>query len=312
MRVLVLGGNGFIGSHLLDKLINLDWEIVVYDRVKEGYRRELKGVRYVYGEFDDRRKIAKVLKGIDVVFHLIWTTIPKTSNDNPIFDVQSNVLSTIALLEECIKANIKKFIFMSSGGTVYGIPQTNPIKETHPTNPICSYGITKLCIEKYIMLFQRMQGLNYSIIRASNPFGERQNPLNAQGFVTVLLYKTVLGQPVTIWGDGNVVRDFFYVGDLAKALSTIAINNAPSGIYNIGSSKGISLNRMIEIIKETTGIAPMIIYKKPRNFDIPKVILDISKAKIKLGWFPETSLEAGIEKTYNWLQQLSKNIKKWK
>jgi UDP-glucose 4-epimerase len=216
MNILVLGGNGFIGSHLVDKLLFEGHSVRVFDKNKEHYRKVLPGVDYHLGEFGNRGLLSDALNGIDVVVHLICTTLPKTSNDDPVFDIQSNVVESLFLFEQCVTNNIKKIIFASSGGTVYGVPQSVPVPEENPTTPICSYGISKLTIEKYLSLFKQLHNLNSVIIRPSNPFGSRQNPFGIQGAIPVFLGKILRNERIQIWGTGDVIRDFIYIEDLVS------------------------------------------------------------------------------------------------
>lgn len=218
MKALVLGGNGFIGSHLVDRLLLAGHGVRIFDRNEELYRRPLAGVEYCYADFGNRTLLAEALDGIDIVFHLISTTVPKTSNDDPAFDVMSNVVETIALLEKCVARGIKKVVFLSSGGTVYGAPAALPVSEDSPTNPECSYGITKLTIEKYLALFNHLYGLDYVVVRPSNPYGPRQNLLGIQGAISVFLGRVAARKPIEVWGDGQIVRDYVYVEDLVEGI----------------------------------------------------------------------------------------------
>ena len=166
-----------------------------------------------------------VLPQMDMVFHLVSTTVPKTSNDDPAFDVMSNVVETIYLLEQCAKGKVKKIVFVSSGGAVYGTPAALPVPEDSPEKPESSYGITKLAIEKYLELFHRLYGLNYVILRPSNPYGERQNPDGDQGVIAVFLGKIAKGQAIDIWGDGSNVKDYVYIGDLIDGIYKAAFRD---------------------------------------------------------------------------------------
>ena len=297
MNILVLGGNGFIGSHLVDELLNHGHSVRVFDKFEELYRRPLAEVDYQFGDFDDRGALKKSLIGIDIVFHLITTTLPKTSNDDPIFDVTSNLVETIALLEQCVEQKIKKFVFASSGGTIYGKSSAPPFKEESPTNPGCSYGIVKLAIEKYLQLFYDLHGLNYSVVRPSNPYGERQNPMGSQGVIPIFLGKILAGQEINIWGNGEIIRDYIYVSDLAKALYAAATINTKDKIFNVGSGHGYSLNFLIRKMECMTNIKAKVNYLKKRNFDIDEVYLDVGKAKSQLDWQPSVSLDVGIHRT---------------
>lgn len=299
-KALVLGGNGFIGYHLIYLLMNEGWNVTVYDRAIQS-RFVDWDVNYIQGELGNQQLIRESLLGIDVVFHLAYTTIPKTSNDDPAYDIQSNVVATVNVLTECVKANVKRVVFLSSGGTVYGVPQYLPVSESHPTKPICSYGITKLMIENYLSLFRQLCGLSYAIIRPSNPYGEEQNILGTQGVIGVFLGRIASASPVVIWGDGSVTRDYFYVGDLARACVMAAESEVPDLLVNIGSGEGVSLNVLLQIIRDTIGVTFDVRYEAGRLFDVPQVILDVVRARQMLGWEPMVSLPVGIRRTWDWI-----------
>jgi len=301
MRALVLGGNGFIGSHLVDRLLVEGVCVRVFDRQPEMYRRPLDRVDYRYGDFGNRALLTEALTNIDLVFHLIGTTVPQTSNDDPIFDVMSNVVETIYLLEQCVKMNIKKIVFLSSGGTVYGIPQVLPVSEDAPTNPLCSYGITKLTIEKYLYLFHHLYGLSYAVIRPSNPYGPRQNPKGIQGAVAVFLGRVARGEVIEVWGDGKIIRDYVFVQDLVDGIYRSAISAASACVYNLGSGEGYSLNYILEIIQRVVGCRLTVHYAPARSFDVPRIYLDNRRARQELGWSPKTTLETGIAETWKFV-----------
>ncbi len=304
MKCLVLGGNGFIGSHLVDKLVNARFAVRVLDKYPERYRAPLIGVEYIYEDTGNRGIITESLKDIDIVFHLVSTTTPKTSNDDTVFDVQSNLVSTLYLLDQCVKQQIKKIVFTSSGGTVYGVPDKLPISEDHTLDPISSYGIVKLTIEKYLQLYHRLYGLEYRIIRPSNPYGERQNPDGIQGAISVFLGKIAKNESIEIWGDGTIVRDFIYVKDLVDGIFAAATKNTDKKIFNLGSGKGHSINDLLEIIKNAIDPTSTIEYKEGRVFDVPAIYLDIERAKQELDWIPQTSIHEGVIRTWKFIQSL--------
>lgn len=304
MRYLILGGNGFIGSHLVDKLAKNGRTVRVFDKYKELYRKPLDGVEYRFGDFGNRGLLADALDGIDIVFHLISTTLPKTSNDDPAFDVQSNVMETLFLLEQCVAKKIGKVVFISSGGTVYGNPATLPIVEDSPTNPECSYGITKLTIEKYLALFKLLHGLDYTIVRPSNPYGSRQNPAGIQGAISVFLGRVAKNAPIEIWGNGEVVRDYIYVTDLVEGIYRAATKATSERIFNLGSGTGCSLNQIVETIRTVTGREVQVDFKAKRDFDVSRIYLDISRARHELDWAPVVSLETGITQTWEFIRNL--------
>ena len=304
MNCLILGGNGFIGSHLLDKLLVEGHSVRIYDKQEELYRTSSVNVDYRHGDFGNRYFLADALVDIDIVFHLIATTLPKTSNEDPIHDVQSNVVETLYLLEQCVAKKVKKVVFASSGGTVYGSMEMLPISEGCPTNPECSYGITKLTIEKYLALFKQLYDLDYSIVRLSNPYGPRQNPFGIQGAISVFLGRVLQNRTIEVWGDGETVRDYIYVDDLVCGIYSAAIKNTPSRMFNLGSGEGNSLNDIIRIIGNVVGCEVKVDYRPKRMFDVPKIWLDINLAKEQLGWKPCKSLDNGIELTYNFIKHL--------
>jgi UDP-glucose 4-epimerase len=308
MKSLVIGGNGFIGVHLVNALLKEGHDVRVLDRLHPSrFQEPSDKVEYVVGDLGNHGEVDEIVKDVHCVFHLAYTTIPHTSNEDPVYDVRSNVVDTVQLLQACKTASVKKVIFISSGGTVYGIPQQTPIKEDHPTEPICSYGITKLAIEKYLHLFHRIHGLDYVVARLSNPYGEMQNPHAKQGAVTVFLGNIAHGKPITIWGDGEVVRDYIYIGDAVDALLQAAHYQAPANgprLFNIGAGQGYSLNQLVEAMREVVDVDVEVRYTPSRPEDVPANVLDISRAKTVLGWQPKVELHDGLSRTWTWLKSL--------
>lgn len=303
MNCLVLGGNGFIGSHLVDQLLAEGHQVRVFDKYEEHYRKPIPTVDYQYGDFGNRGLLMETLVDMDIVFHLISTTLPKTSNDDPAFDVQSNVVETLFLLEQCITRKVGKIIFVSSGGTVYGKPYTLPIPENSPTDPECSYGITKLAIEKYLYLYWYLHGLDYCVLRLANAYGERQRPTTTQGAIPVFLERALRNDEIVVWGDGSVIRDYIYVTDIATALLRAITYSGEGKIFNIGSGQGHTLNEVIHIIQNVTGRLLPVKYTSGRSFDVPINVLDISRAKVDLNWAPTVSLSEGIARMYAWMSK---------
>jgi UDP-glucose 4-epimerase len=302
MRVLVLGGSGFVGSHVVDALLASGLEVCVFDRNPEHFRPPLPNVTYFRGELGNRGQMEEILsQGMDAVVHMISSTVPKTSNDDPIFDVQMNLVETLALLDLCVKHRIGKVVFTSSGGTVYGNPESLPIAEEHPTNPICSYGVVKLAIEKYLYLYQKIYGLDYVALRLANPYGSRQDPEAIQGVVSVFMGKILRGQEVVIWGDGSVVRDFVHVRDVARAYANALTMNV-TGAFNVGSGVGTSITQLIDLMSEELNMSPNIVRLQRRGFDVSQVVLDASKARASLAWSPQVKLEDGIAEVADWME----------
>ena len=303
---LVLGGAGFIGSHLAEALLQAGHRVKVFDRPHVDSLPLLsRRARFEVftGDFLNPEDLARPLPGTDVVFHLVATTLPKSSNDNPVYDVETNVLGTLRLLQLCRQHRVAKFLFISSGGTVYGVPASLPISEAHPTLPTCSYGIHKLAIEKYLHLSFMLHGLDYCVLRVANAYGERQRSDVAQGAVSVFLERTLRGETIQVWGDGSVVRDYIYVGDIVRAFLKALAFDGPQKVFNIGSGAGVSLNQLLAEIQAVTGRAPAVEYAPARDFDVPANVLDCSLAGRALGWRAETTLAQGLRRTHEWMQR---------
>ena len=302
MRALVTGGNGFIGSHLVDQLVKRDWNVIVLDINERRYDSLPPQVHFIKGDLNQDYLVREAVTGIDVVFHLTWTTIHEVANQDPAGDVTANLIPTIHLLEACRNAGVRRVIFTSSGGTVYGSAQAWPISETHPQNPVNSYGVTKLATEKYLYMFRHLYGVEYVIFRPSVPYGPRQNPLARQGAVAVFLYRVSHDLPVTIWGNGSVSRDYFYVSDLVEALIAGAENELrDQRIFNIGGEEEVSLVQLIEMVQEVVGKRARVEYAPARGFDAPRIVLDTRLARQHLGWQPKVSLTDGLRHTWNWM-----------
>ena len=305
MRVLILGGSGFLGSHAVDQFLLGGHDVSVYDRSTELYRDSPKSVAFFRGDLSSADTLERVIStGFDAVLHFISTTTPKTSNASPEFDIQSNLVGTISLLNICVRHKVKKVVFLSSGGTIYGnIGGAAAVDENHAVEPLCSYGVCKHSIEQYLRVYKHLHGLDFVALRISNPYGERQNPLQALGAVTVFLYRALTNQPIEVWGDGSVVRDFVYVGDVASAvyLSTV---NPVSGVYNVGSGVGRSLLELIDAVSETLGVSTQVDWFPGRPYDVPRIVLDATKLQNATGWSCKHSFQEGLTKTAKWLRTL--------
>lgn len=305
MKVLLIGGCGFIGSHVVDRLLAHDLRVRVYDRRPEMFREPIDGVEYVTGDLSDTAQIYEAMSGVDAIIHLASTSVPSTSNLDPVADITGNLVATVRLLEMMRAAGLKKLVYLSSGGTVYGIPETDPVVETHPLRPISSYGIVKVAIENYLHMEHHLHGLQHVVLRASNPYGPRQGHTGIQGIIGTHLWRIARGEQVEVWGDGSVVRDFIHVRDLAE-LCVRAVQSDAVGCYNAGSGEGASVRQIVASIDRTVqagGGAPVRpIYKPGRSFDVPRVVLDITKAQGELGWAPQISLDDGIAESWAWVQ----------
>ncbi len=303
-RCLILGGAGFIGSHLTDALLRAGHQVRVFDRPNVDTRNlvhSLSSIELYRGDIANEAELGEALAGCEVLVHLVSTTLPQSSNDNPVYDAESNVVGSLKLLSIAKDAGVRKIVFASSGGTVYGNPTILPVPEDHPTDPICAYGISKLAIEKYLRLFHHLHGIEYTVLRISNPFGERQNPASGQGAVTTFLWKLLNEEEITIWGDGSVARDYFHISDLTSAFLKAIERNVESRIFNIGSGHSVSLTELLARIQAVTGRVVNVRFLPGRKLDVPVNCLDIERARRQLAWWPQLSLAEGLSRTWDWL-----------
>lgn len=303
----MLGGGGFIGSHLVRSLLVSGYSVRVFD-LKNFSRKNIEEyideIEIIEGDFSNPVDIKLALDDVDFVYHLISTTIPSNSVLNPSYDIESNVIPTLKLLQYCTEVKVEKIVFVSSGGTIYGIPNTIPIPESHPCNPISSYGIAKRTIESYFKLYNKLWGLNVCIFRLSNPYGENQNPKGAQGVIPVFSYKSLHNETIEVWGDGTVIRDYIYIADVTEALVKALVTETPELIYNLGSGKGVSLNEILLLLKQNYNQDICIKYLPGRNFDVPSNVLDINLLKYRFDWKPSIDLNIGINRVYEYLSNV--------
>lgn len=298
----MIGGCGFIGSHVVDTLLSQGIKVRVYDRSPERYRAVPDSVDFRRGDFADSSSLAEALVDVDVVFHLLSTSVPSTSNSDPVSDIQGNLIGSVRLLELMRNAEVRRMVYLSSGGTIYGPPSTCPVSEEHRESPICSYGVVKSAIEKYILMEQHLHGLSPVILRASNPYGPRQGHDGVQGVIGTFLWCVANGDPVQVWGNGGVVRDFIHVSDLAELCVECGYSDV-TGIFNAGSGQGVSIREILDTISEVTQLHIAPSFKPSRGFDVPRVVLDISKIRSHFDWQPKIKLKAGIEETWKWIQK---------
>lgn len=306
MNISILGGCGFLGSSLADAFLAEDHAVTVFDHltVDQHNIAHLQGrIRFVSGDFLNPGDVAQAIRDAELVVHAVSTTLPGSALKNPVYDIESNLVASVKLFEQCVKAGVRKLVFLSSGGTVYGIPQQLPLAESHEQNPITPYGLSKLAIEKYLALYRYHYGLDYVVLRLSNPYGKRQNPLSGQGVVAAWMHQARLGQPIEMWGDGSVVRDYLYIDDAVQAVKLAALGQAPEQVFNIGSGIGHSLRQIHETLQQATGCNIPVIHKEMRKVDVPVNILDVSRIRALHGWQAETSLLEGMQRMWQALEQ---------
>jgi UDP-glucose 4-epimerase len=309
MNIVILGGTGFIGRHVSTGLAAVGHRVSVFSRSSAcGTWADIAGIHCIAGDMNDLRCLRSVVENADLVIHLVSTSLPKTSNEAPYRDLHENVGSTLKLLDILASLpRLPRVLFVSSGGTVYGVPETIPIPEIHPTNPLCAYGIGKLTIEKYLALYQRLHGLEYHVLRLANPYGEWQPLHSGQGVIPVFLDNALQGKTLEIWGDGSVIRDYLYVGDVVTAVKALIDYDGAERIFNIGSGHGHTLNELVELMSAVLGRKIPCQYMPARPCDVPVNVLDVSRARCELCWQSAVSLENGMQKM---IRHLQKNMDK--
>jgi UDP-glucose 4-epimerase len=296
---IVLGGGGFIGVNLCRRLASSGLRVRAFGR-RCLFPEVLDGVEWYQGDFSDAVALAAAIETYDVVFHLIHATTPHSANLDMAGDVQQNVMSSLALMDISRNLGVKRIVFVSSGGTVYGPTGQIPTPETASTQPITAYGISKLTIEKYLALYEHLHGLDYRVLRVANPFGPYQIPMKNQGIIATLVSHALRHERIEIWGDGSVVRDYIFVADVIDAMETAAADRGDGRIFNIGTGQGRSLREIIASIEVQMGRELDISWKPGRPIDVPASVMAIERARDVLGWTPKTPFEKGLEQTIEW------------
>jgi len=304
MDILILGGNGFSGSHLVDAFLLEGHQVRVLDKIDEKFRSPLPGVDYRIGDFTDESFLAESLVNIDCVFHALSTTVPATSNLNPKADAQINLIGTIGLLDQMVKAGVQNIIYFSSGGTVYGNREEGHIPEAQLLHPIgSSYAISKVAAENYLLLYEKLHGIRPLILRISNLYGPRYGRVGDQGIITTFLNAIINNESLKVWGDGSAVRDYLYIDDLIR-FCILAVKSRETGVFNVGAGEGHSILEVVDIISKVVGRSVDVKFEKSRELEIKRVILDISKANQVFHWLPHVSLEEGIDCVWSWTKSI--------
>lgn len=311
-KIVVFGAGGFIGKHLVEALAATSSnEIVAFDRFSKyqtGVEQPFRGlinVRVISGNFFNREEVASALAGdVDFVFHLISSTNPAASNKDPFIDIDTNVRSSVELLELCVENGVKKIIFPSSGGSVYGDVDENLLREDVLPLPRSPYGIGKLTIEHYLRYFKFSTGLNYVVYRIANPYGPGQNIYGKQGVIPIFMHKFLTKEPLVVYGDGSMVRDYIYIDDLINMI--LASYSKPNHFseYNLGSGTGESVNELIAAIEKCSGSSIGKEHVEVPSTFVQKSVLDISRFSNEFGEIPFTPLEEGMRRTWEYVKQL--------
>lgn len=306
MRSCIIGGAGFLGSHLVYALRGTGRDVIVIGRSARDAIKLPPGVAYLQGDIQNRAFITGALQGVDELVDLAYSSVPKTSFENPIQDIVDNLPGSVTLFDVASGMNLRKMVFVSSGGTIYGEALQLPLSETHPTNPISPYGITKLALEKYAQIYHRMQQLPILSVRPSNPYGERQKPYVGQGFIATAMASILSNQEILVFGQQGTIRDYIYVKDVAQALVCALDQGLPGESYNIGSTVGRSNLEVLNEISRfalASGIQPKITHVEPRSFDVDTNVLDTEKLRTLSGWLPTTDFSEGIARTWDWYRR---------
>lgn len=308
-KVLILGANGFVGSHLVDSLVAKGHVVRAFDRFSSGSPRfhSSRQVEMLPGNYLNKDDLRGALEDIEYVFHFISTTTPATAENDPTIDIETNVRMSVELFKLCVEARVKRVIFASTGGAIYGGSSTELFKETDTPCPVSPYAIGKLSIEHYLRYFKIKHGLDSISLRISNPYGERQPFHRKQGVIPIFLERIVRNQPITVLGDGTMVRDYLYVKDLTNAVASVFAERAMYEVYNIGSGYGVSVNDIIRIVGDITNKKPQINYKEVPSTFTQRFVLDTTRFEQDFGRrIATTSLEKGIQITYQHIIQAIK------
>ena len=305
--ISILGGLGFMGSHICRELVSRGHSVRIFDKLYASQELidDFKTVvEVVEGDISRPDDVLGAIADVNIVINLIHTTVPGSSMDNPRYDVISNVAAAANWLQHLGETKVRKILYVSSGGTVYGLPEGVPISEDHPTNPVNSYGITKLAIEKYTAMYANRCGVDYCLLRPSNIYGPGQRLQIGQGLIGVLANRALRGERLEIWGTGENLRDYLFIDDLVNGVMRLLSYAGPYRVFNISSGTGHSVLDIVSILRGQIDSLPEVAHLPDRGFDVPVNVLDSSRIAQETGWQPRVDLESGIMRTVNWIKTL--------
>jgi UDP-glucose 4-epimerase len=298
VKVLVTGGAGFIGSHVVDAFLGAGHEVVIVDDLSSGHRENLNPkAKFIELDITSPKMVDVIRDERPAVLNLHAAQMDvRKSVADPLFDAKVNILGTINCLEGARKANVRRVIFVSSGGAAYGEQEVYPAPETHPTNPLSPYGVSKRSGELYAFFYQAEYQIPFFAMRYANVYGPRQDPHGEAGVIAIFCGKMLRGEPVTINGDGKQTRDYVYVGDVARA-NLLALEKEPAGAVNIGTGIETDVNRLAELLVQATGSKSQVSHGPAKQGEQRRSVIDCAKAAAKLGWRPEVGLADGLART---------------
>lgn len=302
MKILVTGGAGFIGSNIVDAYIEAGHEIAIVDNLTTGKHENLNS-RATFFELDIRdKKLFEVIADFkpEVINHHAAQIDVRKSVSDPVYNAEVNELGTLNLLQSAVKVKVKKIIFSSTGGALYGeVSQKSGADENHPQEPISPYAITKRSVEMYLYAYWKLYGLNFTVLRYGNVYGPRQDPLGEAGVIAIFCGKMIKGEAPTIYGDGKQLRDYVYAGDVAE-INLIALERGENQIYNVGTGKGTSVNELFAVLKDIMRFKGDAAYAPARAGELFRSVLNGRKIKKELGWRPKTGIKKGLKRTLKW------------
>lgn len=304
-RAVVVGANGFLGSHLVDALVQKGLEVTAFDRfsLEPSYRAE--NVRRITGDFLNRKDLEEAVAGQRYVFHFLSTTTPATAAGDPTLDIRTNIAQTVELLESSAAAGVERVFYASTGGAIYGDQGKSEYSEADRALPVSPYGIGKLTIEHYLEFFRRTHGLDYTVLRISNPYGTRQHPNRKQGLIPIALNNIARGVPVVQFGDGSMVRDYIYVEDMVRMILPLLDAETRHRIYNIGSGEGASVAEILSALRDVTGEDFEIDVRPVPPTFVQRVVLDTARYRAEFDVPDRVDLPTGIARTYDEIRRES-------
>jgi UDP-glucose 4-epimerase len=304
MKVLVTGGAGFIGSHLVDRLIQEGHEVVVVDNLSTGKRRNLNRAARFFKLDIQSWRLERVFRNErpNVVMHLAAQMDVRKSVEDPVFDAQVNVLGTLNVLQQAVRHGVRKVVFSSSGGAIYGEQEIYPAPESHVTRPLSPYGISKLCGEQYLSYYQRVSGLQVVNLRYANVYGPRQDPDGEAGVVAIFIQKLLNNEQAIVNGNGRQTRDFVYVEDVVEA-NLAVMGQETQGTYNVGTGEETSINDVLRILVGHTNSTCKELHGPAKHGEQVRSVIDASKIRQELSWEPRTELSEGLKRTIDYFRE---------